>query len=63
MMTSKEIRTKEFEKVKFGYQSEEVDAFLRKIEADYRRMEDELAEANNKLMLLADKISEYKENA
>jgi cell division initiation protein len=61
-MTSKEIRTKEFEKVKFGYQSEEVDAFLRKIEADYRRMEDELAEANNKLMLLADKISEYKEN-
>lgn len=62
MMTSKEIRTKEFEKVKFGYQSEEVDAFLRKIEADYRRMEDELAEANNKLMLLADKISEYKEN-
>ena len=61
MMTAKEIRAKEFEKVKFGYQAEEVNAFLRKIEADYRQMEDELAEANNKMMLLADKVREYKE--
>lgn len=59
-MTAKDIR-KSFEKVKFGYQAEEVDAFLRKVQVDYAKLEEQLAEANGKVMVLADKINEYKD--
>ena len=60
MITAKDIRKKKFEKIKFGYNPEEVDAFLAEVESDLRLMEQELADANNKVQLLADKIREYK---
>lgn len=60
MMTAKDIRKKKFEKIKFGYNPEEVDAFMAEIENDLRVMEQELADANNKVQLLADKVREYK---
>lgn len=60
MMTAKDIRKKKFEKIKFGYNPEEVDAFMAEIENDLRMMEQELADANNKVQLLADKVREYK---
>lgn len=60
MMTAKDIRKKKFEKIKFGYNPEEVDAFMTEIEKDLRMMEQELADANNKVQLLADKVREYK---
>ncbi len=60
MMTAKDIRKKKFEKIKFGYNPEEVDAFMAEIEKDLRMMEQELADANNKVQLLADKVREYK---
>ena len=61
MLTAKDIRRKEFEKVKFGYDTEEVSSFLKRVEADYRQLEDQVNEANAKIQLLADKICEYKE--
>lgn len=60
MITAKDIRKKKFEKIKFGYNPEEVDAFLAEVESDLRLMEQELADANNKVQLLADKVREYK---
>ena len=60
MITAKDIRKKKFEKIKFGYSPEEVDAFLSQVESDLRLMEQELAESNNKVQLLADKVREYK---
>ncbi len=60
MITAKDIRKKKFEKIKFGYSPEEVDAFMAEIENDLRMMEQELADANNKVQLLADKVREYK---
>ena len=62
MITAKDIHKKKFEKVKFGYSPEEVDAFLAELEADVRLMEQEIADSNSKLQLLAEKVSEYKEN-
>ena len=62
MITAKDIHKKKFEKVKFGYSPEEVDAFLSELEADVRLMEQEIADANGKLQVLAEKVSEYKEN-
>lgn len=62
MITAREIHRQKFEKVKFGYSPEEVDAFLARVEADLKLMEQELADSNDKLQVLADKVSEYKEN-
>lgn len=62
MITAKDIHKKKFEKVKFGYSPEEVDAFLSQLEADVRLMEQEIADSNAKLQVLAEKVSEYKEN-
>lgn len=62
MITAKDIHRKKFEKVKFGYSPEEVDAFLVQLETDVKLMEQELADSNNKLQVLAEKVSEYKEN-
>ena len=62
MITAKDIHKKKFEKVKFGYSPEEVDAFLAQLEADVRLMEQEIADSNAKLQVLAEKVSEYKEN-
>ncbi len=62
MITAKDIHKKKFEKVKFGYSPEEVDAFLAQLEADVRLMEQEIADSNGKLQVLAERVSEYKES-
>jgi cell division initiation protein len=61
MITAKEIHRKKFEKVKFGYSPDDVDAFMTQLEADVRLMEQELADSGEKISLLADKVREYKE--
>ena len=59
MITSKDVRNKRFEKAAFGYKQEEIDEFLSQLEAELDEMERERAEANNKIMILADKVREY----
>ena len=61
MITAKEIHRKKFEKVKFGYSPEDVDAFMAQLEADVRLMEQEITASGEKISLLADKVREYKE--
>ncbi len=61
MITAKDIQKKKFEKVKFGYSPEEVDAFLSQIENDLRLMQQDLDDSNDKIQLLADKVREYKD--
>lgn len=61
MITAKDIQKKKFEKVKFGYSPEEVDAFLSQIENDLRLMQQDLDDSNEKVQLLADKVREYKD--
>ena len=56
MITAKDIQKKKFEKVKFGYSPEEVDAFLSQIENDLRLMQQDLDDSNDKIQLLADKV-------
>ncbi len=62
MITAKDIQKKKFEKVKFGYSPEEVDAFLSQIENDLRLMQQDLDDSNEKIQLLADKVREYKDS-
>lgn len=62
MITAKDIQKKKFEKVKFGYSPEEVDAFLSQIENDLRLMQQDLDDSNEKIQLLADKVREYKDD-
>lgn len=62
MITAKDIQKKKFEKVKFGYSPEEVDAFLSQIENDLRLMQQDLDDSNDKIQLLADKVREYKDS-
>lgn len=62
MITAKDIQKKKFEKVKFGYSPEEVDAFLSQIENDLRLMQQDLDDANDKVQILADKVREYKDS-
>lgn len=61
MITAKDIHRKKFEQVKFGYNPEEVEAFLGEIEQDFRLMEQQLSDSNDKVQLLADKVRDYKE--
>lgn len=61
MITAKDVQKKKFEKVKFGYSPEEVDAFLSQIENDLRLMQQDMDDSNEKIQLLADKVREYKD--
>ena len=61
MITAKDVQKKKFEKVKFGYNPEEVDSFLAQIENDLRLMQQDLDDSNEKIQLLADKVREYKD--
>lgn len=61
MITAKDIHRKKFEQVKFGYNPEEVEAFLAEVEQDFRLMEQQLSDSNDKVQLLADKVREYKD--
>ncbi len=61
MITAKDVRRKKFEKVKFGYSPEEVDAFLSQLANDLQLLEQESADSSEKIQLLADKVREYKD--
>ena len=59
MITAKDIRNKRFEKAAFGYKQEEIDEFLAQLESEIAEMEAEMADSNNKIQILADKVREY----
>ena len=59
MITAKDIRNKRFEKAAFGYKQEEIDEFLAQLESEIAEMEAEMADCNNKIQILADKVREY----
>lgn len=59
MITAKDIRNKRFEKAAFGYKQEEIDEFLSQLESELAEMDDERADVNNKIQILADKVREY----
>jgi len=60
VLTISEIKNKKFEKATFGYKVEDVEAFLNKV-IDYAvALENEKAENEKKLVVLASKIEEYR---
>ncbi|MBQ8788841.1 MAG: DivIVA domain-containing protein [Oscillospiraceae bacterium] len=62
MLTPSDISNKKFEKAAFGYRPEEVDAFLSEIIGFYNEMYQEKNAAEEKLLVLADKLEEYRAN-
>ena len=62
MITPNDIANKKFEKAAFGYKPEEVDAFLVDIVSSYKVMYDEKVAAEEKLLVLAEKLEEYRAN-
>lgn len=62
MLTPNDISSKKFEKSAFGYKPEEVDAFLSDILGAYNEMYQEKTAAEEKLLVLAEKLEEYRAN-
>ncbi len=62
MLTPNDISSKKFEKSAFGYKPEEVDAFLSEIIGSYTEMYKEKNAAEEKLLVLAEKLEEYRAN-
>ena len=62
MLTPNDISSKKFEKSAFGYKPEEVDAFLSEILGSYNEMYQEKTAAEEKLLVLAEKLEEYRAN-
>lgn len=63
MITPGEINTKHFEKSSFGgYRQEDVDNYLTLLAGEFAKLQDENAELENKILVLVDKIEEYKED-
>ncbi len=64
MLSYNDIISYKFEKAGFGggYRSEDVDKFTMRIAADYQKLEQEKAELEQKLMALAEKVEEYRED-
>ncbi len=62
MLTPSDISSKKFEKAAFGYKPEEVDAFLSEIITSYSSMYQEKNAAEEKLLVLAEKLEEYRAN-
>jgi cell division initiation protein len=61
-MNAKDISSQKFEKVSFGYKQEDVDDYLNRVSAEYAKLEQENAEINKKLQILADKVREYRQD-
>ncbi len=61
MLTISEIKNKKFEKSAFGYKVEDVESFLNEIIDCISTLENEKAETEKKLVVLAKKIEEYRE--
>ena len=62
MLTPSDISNKKFEKGAFGYKPEEVDAFLAEIVGSYNEMYQEKCAAEEKMLVLAEKLEEYRAN-
>lgn len=64
MLSYSDITDYKFEKAGFGggYRPEDVDKFMLRIAADFRQIETEKAELEQKLMTLAGKVEEYRED-
>lgn len=60
MLTISDIKSKKFEKSAFGYKPEDVENFLNDIIDLISTMEKEKAQADQKLLVLANKIEEYR---
>lgn len=60
MLTISEIKNKKFEKSAFGYKVEDVENFLNEIIDCISNIENEKAETEKKLVVLANKIEEYR---
>ena len=62
MLTPSDISNKKFEKGAFGYKPEEVDAFISEIIYSYDVMYQEKTAAEEKMLVLAEKLEEYRAN-
>lgn len=62
MLTPNDISSKKFEKSAFGYKPEEVDAFLSEIINSYSEVYQEKTAVEEKLLVLAEKLEEYRAN-
>ena len=62
MLSPSDITNKKFEKAAFGYKPEEVDAFINEIIYSYDVMYQEKTAAEEKLLVLAEKLEEYRAN-
>ena len=61
MLNPNEIANKQFSKG-LGYRAEEVDSYLRQIASDIGELIEEKRDLEKKMMVLADKLEEYKED-
>ncbi|MGN1119663.1 MAG: DivIVA domain-containing protein [Oscillospiraceae bacterium] len=62
-MNANEITTKRFGKATFnGYNTDDVDAFLREVSSEFSQLQKEKNELERKLEVLADKIREYRDD-
>lgn len=61
-MNINDIKSKQFDIVKRGYNPEEVDVFLREIARFIDKMSDEKTELLKKMEILANKVEEYKQD-
>lgn len=59
-MTVQELQNIKFEKAAFGYRPDDVDSFLEQVIATLRDQEKEKADLEKKIMILADKIEDYR---
>lgn len=59
MISASEIHELRFEKAAFGYKQEDIDEFLNRLEEEVEAAQQELADSNNKIQVLADKVREY----
>lgn len=62
MLQAKEIRAVTFDKGVRGYNVEDVDAFLTQMADQVEAMENEKAELEKKLYMLAEKVAEYRKD-
>lgn len=62
MMTPDSISNKHFDKGMGGYRQDEVDDFLDQVAAEFRALQSEKAELEQKIEVLAQKIDQYRED-
>jgi len=62
MFTPKEIRDTEFERVSKGYKVEDVDGFLSRLADQIERLMIDKNEADQKLVILAEKVEQYRKD-